>query len=121
MLKALIRKQLMEIFRMYFYDSKKKRGRSAKKVLISFILFGFLMVVVMGGIFTGLSIAMCKPLAVAGMPWLHFTIMGMIAVLLGTFGSVFNTYSALYLSKDNDFLLSMPIPVRTILDRKSVV
>ena len=30
-------------------------------------------------------------------------------------GSVFNTYSGLYLSKDNDLLLSMPIPVSTIM------
>lgn len=115
MLKALIRKQMMEVFRMYFYDSKKKRGRSAGKVLFSFALFAFLMVIVMGGIFTGLSLLLCKPLSAAGMPWLYFTIMGMISVLFGAFGSVFNTYSALYLSKDNDFLLSMPIPVRTIL------
>ena len=41
--------------------------------------------------------------------------MGLLAVLLGAFGSVFNTYSGLYLSKDNDLLLSMPIPVRSIM------
>ena len=41
--------------------------------------------------------------------------MGLLAVLLGAFGSVFNTYSSLYLSKDNDLLLSMPIPVRSIM------
>ena len=35
---------------------------------------------------------------------LYFLIMGMIAIALGTFGSVFNTYSGLYLSKDNDLL-----------------
>ena len=49
------------------------------------------------------------------MKWLYFLIMGMIAIALGTFGSVFNTYSGLYLSKDNDLLLSMPIPIRGIL------
>ena len=37
----------------------------------------------------------------------------MLAIVLGAFGSVFNTYSSLYLAKDNDLLLSMPIPVRT--------
>ena len=49
------------------------------------------------------------------MEWLYFTIMAMVAIVLGAFGSVFNTYSSLYLAKDNDLLLSMPIPVRTIL------
>jgi len=34
---------------------------------------------------------------------------------LGVFGSVFNTYASLYKSKDNDLLLSMPVPPSKIL------
>ena len=49
------------------------------------------------------------------MGWLYYLLMGLIAVFLGTFGSVFSTYSSLYLSKDNDLLLSLPIPVRTLM------
>ena len=49
------------------------------------------------------------------MGWLYYLLIGLIAVLLGTFGSVFSTYSSLYLSKDNDLLLSMPIPVRCVM------
>lgn len=49
------------------------------------------------------------------MGWLYYLVMGLIAVLLGAFGSVFSTYSSLYLSKDNDLLLSMPIPVRYVM------
>ena len=49
------------------------------------------------------------------MDWLYYLLIGLIAVLLGTFGSVFSTYSSLYLSKDNDLLLSMPIPVRCVM------
>ena len=49
------------------------------------------------------------------MGWLYFALMGLLAVFLGAFGSVFNTYASLYLAKDNDLLLSMPIPVRTML------
>ena len=54
-------------------------------------------------------------MAAAGMDWLYFALMGLLAVFLGTFGSVFNTYSGLYLAKDNDLLLSMPIPVNTVM------
>ena len=50
-----------------------------------------------------------------GMDWLYFTLMGLMAIFLGAFGSVFNTYSSLYIAKDNDFLLSMPIPVKIIM------
>ena len=49
------------------------------------------------------------------MGWLYFTLMGLVAIFLGAFGSVFNTYSSLYLAKDNDLLLSLPIPVRVII------
>ena len=41
-------------------------------------------------------------------------------ILLGAFGSVFNTYAGLYLSRDNDLLLSLPIPARTIITARLV-
>ena len=80
-----------------------------------FILFAFLMIVVLGGTFTALALGICFGLTAAGMGWLYFVLMSGIAIVLGAFGSVFNTYSGLYLPKDNDLLLSMPIPVRTII------
>jgi len=55
------------------------------------------------------------------MDWLYFALMGLIAILLGSFGSVFNTYSGLYLAKDNDLLLSMPIPVGVIMTARLLV
>mgnify|MGYP000538487894 FL=1 len=45
----------------------------------------------------------------------YFALMGLTAILLGAFGSVFNTFSSLYLSKDNDLLLSLPIQVSVIM------
>ena len=41
--------------------------------------------------------------------------MSMVAVSLGSFGSVFNTFASLYQAKDNDLLLSLPLPTRSIL------
>ena len=73
------------------------------------------MIGVLGGMFAYLSVELCKPFNAVNMSWLYFLIMSMIAVALGSFGSVFNTYSGLYMSKDNDLLLSLPIPVRSIL------
>ena len=52
--------------------------------------------------------------------WLYFALMGGLGLCLGAFGSVFNTFSSLYLAKDNDLLLSLPIPVQMcIRDRPS--
>lgn len=115
MLKTLLWKQLSEIFRGYFYDSKKNKARSRGAIVAYLTLFVLLMAGVLGGMFAFLSFSLCAPLAQAGAAWLYFTIMGLLAVLLGVFGSVFNTYAGLYLAKDNDLLLSMPIPVRVIM------
>lgn len=115
MLKTLVKKQLMEIFRSWFYNSKKNKKRSVETVIAFAVLFVLLMAGVMGGMFALLSFVMCETLAEVGMSWFYFALMSLLAVLLGAFGSVFNTYSSLYLAKDNDLLLSLPIPVRTIM------
>lgn len=73
------------------------------------------MVGVLGGLFSFVSYSICQPFYSAGMGWMYFTLMGLLAIVLGAFGSVFNTFSGLYLSKDNDFLLSLPIPIKYIL------
>ena len=115
MLKLLLKKQLMEVFRSYFYDAKKNKARSKGTTIAYIVLFVLLMVGVLGGMFAVLAATMCGQLVEMGMDWLYFVIMGMMAIFLGAFGSVFNTYSGLYLAKDNDLLLSMPIPVRIIM------
>ena len=115
MLKLLLKKQLLEVFRSYFYDAKKNKARSKGTTIAYIVMFVLLMVGILGGMFGALSAVMCGQLAEMGLDWLYFVIMGMMAVFLGAFGSVFNTYSGLYLAKDNDLLLSMPIPVRVIM------
>jgi len=120
MLKILVKKQFAEIFKGYFVDSKKNRARSPLGVFLMFALYFVIMVGVFAGMFTYLSLSLCGAMAGAGMAWLYFAVMGLLAVVLGIFGSVFSTYSTLYLSKDNDLLLSMPIPVNTILAARLV-
>ncbi|MGN0504526.1 MAG: hypothetical protein ACI4HJ_05720 [Ruminococcus sp.] len=115
MLSVLLKKQMTEIFRSYFYDAKKNKSRSKAATTVYIILFVIIMAGMLGGMFTYLSLSMCGALSSAGMDWLYFALMGLLAVLLGVFGSVFNTYSCLYLSKDNDLLLSLPIPVSVIM------
>lgn len=114
MLKILVKKQMAEIFRSYFYDSKKNKARSKGATAAYFVLFALLMAGILG-IFAVLAKTLCAPLHAAGVDWLYFAMMGLIAVLLGAFGSVFNTYSTLYLAKDNDLMLSLPIPVPVLM------
>ena len=112
---TLLKKQFFEVFRSYLYDAKKNKARSKGAVILRFAGFALLMLGIIGGLFTYLSITLCGALAQAGMDFLYFVIMGGISIVFGAFGSVFNTYSSLYLAKDNDLLLSMPIPVKHII------
>ena len=115
MLRILVKKQLAEVFKSYFYDAKKNRMRSKLAIAGWIVFFILIMVCLLGGVFTALSLNLCRGLSQVGLGWMYFLLMGGIAIILGAFGSVFNTYAGLYLSKDNDLLLSLPIPVRTII------
>lgn len=115
MVGILLRKQLAGMYKSYFYDSKKGTLRSKGAVLLRFGGFALLMVVLFGGFFGYISYLLCDPFCSLGLGWMYFVIMGLIAIALGSFGSVFNTFAGLYLAKDNDLLLSMPIPVSAIM------
>ena len=109
--RALVKKQLAEMFRNLFRGKRsgKNPGRAALIAVGAAVLALYLC-----GVFAYLAWTM-RPLALAGVGWLYFLIMTGIALFLGIFGSVFNTYSSLYQAKDNDLLLSMPIPSRVIV------
>ena len=115
MVRTLLKKQFAEIFRSYFFDTKKNKARSKAGTIAYIALFVLIMAGMLGGTFGVMAFSLCSPLVSAGAGWLYFAITGIIAILLGIFGSVFSTYTGLYLAKDNDLLLSMPIPVRSIM------
>ena len=59
MLKLLLKKQLFEIFRSYFYDAKKNKARSRLATALYIGLFVLLMAGILGGIFTLLAVKLC--------------------------------------------------------------
>lgn len=114
MTRALFRKQMMEVFSWLYQDKTSGKHRTARGVvgwaLLYLLIFGFL-----GAMFGIAAAALCEPLLNAGMGWLYWCLMSLIAIFFGVFGSVFNTCSSLYQARDNDLLLSMPVPVSRIL------
>lgn len=116
MLKVLVKKQFAELFHQMFRKSAMgKRGKGGKG---SVILYGLLFVylfAMLTFLFFSMSGALCAPLCDAGLDWLYFALMGIMTTVFGVIGSVFTTYSSLYQSKDNELLLSMPIPPGVIL------
>lgn len=115
MIKILLKKQITEIFRSYFFNPKTNKMRSKLSTAMYIVLFLLIMVVFLGGMFGSLAYMLCGALASQGLEWVYFSLFSVLALALGVFGSVFNTYSGLYLSKDNDLLLSMPIPAKAIV------
>jgi len=114
MLKALFKKQVMEVNSWLFQSRKNGKQRSVPGIVLYLLLYAII-VLGLGSIFFMMGNILCTPLAEVGMGWLYFAIMGMASVFLGVFGSVFNTYATLYQAKDNQLLLSLPIPPDKIL------
>ncbi|MBO7403927.1 MAG: hypothetical protein J6V24_03100 [Clostridia bacterium] len=115
MLKALFQKQFLEMLGQNLFRDRrtgKARGRGG---IILFALLYVVLFLTFAFMFGSIAFSLCAPLVEAGLDWLYFALIALLAVALGVFGSVFNTYAALYRSKDNDLLLSMPIPPSAIL------
>ena len=97
MLKALFKKQLMEVNSWLIQNKKSGKHRSRGGML----LYALLYVVIfagLGAVFYIVGASLCAPLVSAGLGWLYFAMMSLMALLLGVFGSVFSTYTTLYLS-----------------------
>ena len=114
MLKALFKKQMLEMNAWLFQDKKTGKRRSKAGTLgyamLYLFVFGILFVM-----FYNVGSMLCEPLVEAGMGWLYLSIMSLMAILLGVFGSVFSTYTSLYQAKDNELLLSLPLRPSHIL------
>lgn len=113
MWKALLKKQWLSVV-AFFRIGKNGKARSPMAAL------GFAVLMVyafgaMGIMFWELSKTFCAPLVGAGLDWVYFSVMGLMASAFGFIGGVFTAKSRLYEAKDNDLLLSMPIPVGMLL------
>lgn len=114
MVKALLKKQFMELFKSYFVNRKTGKAVSKSRTVMYLVLFSSLLVGI-GSAFYGSGVMLVPALTSMNLDWLYFAMMGFVAMLLGTFGSAFNTYAGIYHAKDNELLLSMPIPPMKIL------
>ncbi len=114
MTKALIKKQLLEAF-FWVYTDRKRKTRREKSGILGYGLLYLMLFVFLGFMMFRMADWLCAPLLSARFGWLYIAIMSLLGMVLGVFGSVFNTYASLYQAKDNDLLLSLPIPPSRIL------
>lgn len=114
MVKALVKKQMLEVFAWLYQDKKTGKSRD-KKGVITYLLLYIIVFGIVGVMFYEVAASLGNSLINGEFDWLYMAIMGMIGLIMGVFGSVFNTYASLYKVKDNDLLLSMPIPTKYII------
>ena len=114
MIRALIKKQLMELFQTYFVNRKTGKARG-RRGMAGYIALGLLVFGGVGVAFHGMATKLGQVMLGRGFNWLYFALMGLLAIALGAFGSVFNTYASLYMPKDNEALLALPIPPGRLL------
>ncbi len=114
MLKALLKKQFAELGSVYAFNKKKGQQRSRGGAIGIAILL-IISAIACAFAFFGMGTLFAANFTEMGLDWLHFAMMGTIAVCVSLIGEIFATYSMLYNAKDNELLMSMPIPSRTIL------
>jgi len=113
MIRVLLKKQMMELLSAVFYNPKTGKLRS-RSSLIGFAVL-YLYVIGFFGFFFYTTAEGMAPMLQTPFSWLFMTIISLIALTVGVLISCFMGYSGLYQAKDNDLLLSMPIPVSAIL------
>ena len=114
MLKALFKKQFLELNSFLFQNKKSGKNRSKAGIIGMIVLFAFIFLSV-GAAFLGVSHLLASALLPANLDWLYFSLLGMMALVIGVIGDVFTSYSSLFQAKDNDLLLAMPIPPAKLL------
>ncbi len=114
MMKALLKLRFRALWAGLTAQGQKKKKSGKGTLLLYAILYLYVLVVIcgaMGFLFHSLA----GPYDALGLPWLYFSMSGMMGLGFAVIGSVFTTQSQLYDAKDNYLLLSMPIPAGKIL------
>lgn len=106
-LSQLVRIQLKGLFKG---SSENKKMKTIIMTLLYIYLIGYFFVLF--GMFFDMII---EPFHIMNLDWLYFALMGIGIILIIFIGSLFVTYGMVYDSKDNELLLSLPIPSQYIL------
>ncbi len=114
MIKALLAVRLRALLAAFTAQSRQKKKKSKGMLVLFAVLYVYVAAVIVGAMCLLFS-QLAQPYHALGLDWLYFSMAGLMGLGFAIFASVFSTQSQLYDAKDNDLLLSMPIPPRLIL------
>ncbi len=110
-MKTLIKNEFIKFMRIGAKSTRKSRTSSIGSYLLVMILIGFIFAVMFYNMFS----AIFPTFIGSGIGWMGHAYAVIVALFFAIIGSVFMSQSQLYRAKDNDLLLSLPIPPSQIL------
>ena len=113
MFKALLRKQFQETLRTF--TTGRKGDKPSKLGKGGFLVLYIICFISLCAAFFGVSEALMGAIKVTGQMWLYYSLLALMALAFAVVGSAFSSYTSLYNAKDNELLLSLPIPPLYIL------
>ena len=114
MLKTLIKARLSSVFFTMNFSGRTGKARKAPAktlVIVAAVYIAACLALMSCAIF----LPLCRPFVDEGYGWFYFAFAGIMAFVICFIGSVFSTQAQLFEAKDNELLLSMPIPPSKIL------
>ena len=117
MIKDLVKIRFRAFF-YYIFRSSKSSSKKMKFLLAGLLIYSAACFYFLSGLFFD---SICMPFHKAGVDWLYFSFVALTALTFCFVGSVFATYTQLYVAKDNELLLSMPIKASNILASRILV
>lgn len=113
MIRALLKKQLLELGAAFVRSSKTGKQRSRVGTFGYTLLFAALMLLVILS-FGSMALPLAVTLVPQGLDWLYFVLMELSALTVSVLASAFTSYGHLFRCRDNQQLLALPIPPGTI-------
>ena len=120
MIKLLVKSRLLGTFSSLLNKAEGKKKTSKGKIALFAALFAYLFVALIA-MSSGAAYFIGSSLIPAGFSWLYFSIFILASLSVIFIFSIFETKAELFDCKDNDLLLSMPIPERAIVSSRLIV
>ena len=114
MLSTLIKKQFMELSTLFSMGKRRSKRGSAGGFVLTLALY-VLIAFSLGASMILLAWQLSDELVGKGEDWKYFILLDILGLMLATLITMFNADLTLFRAKDNETLLSMPIPPGYIL------
>ena len=110
----LVKKQFMELSTLFSFNRRRSKGGSAGGLIFTLVIYLLIGFSLASGL-TFFDMELADELLGNGEDWKYFVLLDLLGLLLATFITMFNADLTLFRAKDNEILLSMPIPPGYIL------